>query len=531
MKVKSLIGLATPLLVFVFILYVEFLGVRHDHGAVAVVPIEKLASSQSPSPIIQKQDPPGDNGSLLGLLGVKPVIGVNVKELSDGVLRRIRNIGTSTAPVHLDSMSAPEGSAVHVNFSSVRCSEDAIGSSPESTVIQCVASCRAKPDCTYAAVNIEGLCSMHDSCSSVVQSSAFSTIYVVGDHIYPSDTLQLGGSVSHLWRMNKTNTGYHLRPGPEGFDLPPCIDRMFGEEYAKRQRTQNPIPELGVDQVYMVHYTKLVTRKKVITALHETQGVRSDWIEAFDHQNITTPMRDCIHVNWEKNAYKNPAKKARPVPSPFTSPGGFKGGELSVNTKHHYIYYDMMRNNYTFAIVLEDDAKLRSGFRRWFSKALKETPNDFDLFVFGGCLKMYGWRMSKQKSIPLTRHIYKKSMARCAHAYALTLGGAKKLLSSMPLTDVIDYQMNRAILETDMKVFWVEPWLAVQGPVGEAGQPRKTQTSGGDGEPYNSENLFKQNWIDTWEQGVPPQPVDVFKIPKTSSSPVCDKRSKKCWWL
>eukprot|EP01061_Rhynchopus_euleeides_P026358 TRINITY_DN43108_c0_g1_i1.p1 TRINITY_DN43108_c0_g1~~TRINITY_DN43108_c0_g1_i1.p1 ORF type:complete len:366 (+),score=117.03 TRINITY_DN43108_c0_g1_i1:161-1099(+) len=312
--------------------------------------------------------------------------------------------------------------------------------------------------------------------------------------------------------------------------MPECIHRHFQEEFDKRVHTDTQVPELGVDQVYMVHYTKLVTRRAVITRQHAVQDMASDWVTSFDHQNISAAMRKCIHETWEPQRYTNAMKKSRKVPSPFVSPGGFKGGELSVNTKHHFIYYNIVRRKQAFTIVLEDDAKLRAGFRQWFVEAMRSVPPDFDVVMFGGCLKMYGWR-AKSRATRLTPHLYRKGEARCAHAYALTLGAAKKLLSSMPLTDVIDYQINRAILETNLRVYWIEPWLAVQGPVGEAGQPRKQMTSGGDGEPFNPDKAHDPQWIETWAKPVPPQPLKSFKIPRHSSSPICLKVEKECFWL
>ena len=486
--------------------------------------------------------------SLLSLMNVRPSIDKLQLPSVEQVKHRL--IGESeVAPLHLssDPKYVPFGFEVHSAYAKLTCPLTAYELlthiQHEMSVLQCSEKC-AKWDtqeCQYAVSFQSGACALFSACSSLVESPEYGTAYFQtaykGVKRYAAEAHRKAHAdgaaaqdVTHLYRLNKTVSQYHFH-NPHGDVVPPCIDRGFGEEYAKIPKIDTQIPELGIDHVYMVHYTPLVTRRAVITKQHLVQGIRSDWMTSFDHQNITSDMRTCIHQTWTPNAYKNPQKQQRKVPSPNVSPGGFKGGELSVNTKHHFIYYNIVKRGFGLSLVVEDDAKLRSGFRQWWVKVMKTVPNEFDIVMFGGCLKMFGWR-AKSRAVKLTPNLYEKQEARCAHAYAVTLGGAKKLLASMPLTDVIDYQINRVIKETNMKVFWVEPWLAVQGPVGEAGQPRKTMTSGGDGEPFNPDNAADPTWIDTWLKPVPPQPLKSFKVPTTSSKPICINKDKSdCWWL
>ncbi|KAJ9467142.1 hypothetical protein DIPPA_06412 [Diplonema papillatum] len=453
----------------------------------------------------------------------------------DALLNVRGQFSAPAVPWYLSREAAPPGCVVHEELGPHSCPAAAAAAAAREndTVIRCVDSC-APPACQYAAVSEEGTCSHFSDCPFLEETERRSTVYAVGDAVFSREHHREHREprVSHLWRVNKTVRSLRqYSAGP--VELPGCVSRIFAAEYdraGRKDAEDTSVPELGVDHVYMVHYTPLVTRRRVIAHLQAQQGIRADWVTSFDHQNISADSRRCLHEAWEPATYSNPKKKARQVPSAST-PQGFSGGELSVAVKHHFVYYDMVRKNYTFAVVFEDDAKLRVGFRQHFAEAVRAVPPDFDIIVFGGCLRLYGWRMHKQLTVPVSKHVYRKDMTRCAHAYALTLAAAKKLLSAMPLTEVIDYQINRAIVESGMKVYWIEPWLSVQGPVGEAGQPRKTATTGGDGEPYEVRNLKDPSWIRTWQKGVPPQPVDVIKIPKSSSNPACHKRTKECWWL
>ena len=508
--------------------------------------------------------------SLLGVLGTKP----RIQALQEAIKSRLvaslgddqagaagfisdeqaaaEGVGVST-PLQLSAGSAyvPPGSLVHAGFSRRTCPLAGIELinhiQHEMTPLQCADKCRAQPGCEYYTAFQSGSCALFSACTSTVRAPESGTTYALAGHDryskeqHAAAHRSLGADappsaaatasdpyVSHLWRLNKRPLAYYV-DGPDlTVELPRCIARLFEEQMRLRVRRDTQIPELGVDHVYMVHYTPLVRRRAALTRQHLVQGVSSDWVTSFDHQNVTQEGRACLHTTWEPHRFHNPLKKLRKVPSPNVVEGGFRPGELSVNTKHHFIYHDIVRHNYTFSIVLEDDAKLRAGFRQWFVDVMKTVPEGFDIVAFGGCLKMYGWR-AKAQAEKVTPHVYRKAEARCAHAYAVTLAGAKKLLASMPITDVIDYQINRAIKETDMKVYWIEPWLAVQGPVGEAGQPRKTATTGGDGEPFNPQNAHDPTWIDTFTKPVPPQPKKSFKVPPTSSHSVCV--GKDCWWL
>jgi GR25 family glycosyltransferase involved in LPS biosynthesis len=142
-----------------------------------------------------------------------------------------------------------------------------------------------------------------------------------------------------------------------------------------------------------------------------------------------------------------------------------KPSQRSVVMKHHSAVYDAVRRNYSAALILEDDAFLRANFRQRLREVMAEVPPGFDIVWVGGCMKMHAWRrkfMTKQ----ITKHVYEKAEARCAHAYIVSQAGARKLLQSFPLTLPIDFQMTSAMREHHMRSYWVEPFLSVQGNVG-----------------------------------------------------------------
>jgi GR25 family glycosyltransferase involved in LPS biosynthesis len=126
----------------------------------------------------------------------------------------------------------------------------------------------------------------------------------------------------------------------------------------------------------------------------------------------------------------------------------------------------MYRQNYSVALVLEDDALLRVGFVRRLAEVMSDVPRPFDIVMVGGCMNMHAWRR-KFNATMITKHVYRKQEARCAHAFVVSQRGARRLLSSLPLSQAIDFQMTSAMHETNMDVYWVEPFLSVQGKTGE----------------------------------------------------------------
>jgi hypothetical protein len=211
----------------------------------------------------------------------------------------------------------------------------------------------------------------------------------------------------------------------------------------------------------MIHYTPLKERRKIMTQFLANHDLTVDWVTGFDKEDITGDQRKCFHSEWKPAEYKR-ARKAQRHPSPYPT---LKWSQISVVTKHHSALYDMHRNGYNLSLILEDDVMLHAGFNEHMATLIKEAPRDFDVLMVGGCFNMHGNR-PKFKAVEVSKHFYKKTEARCAHAYAVTLRAARLLLDSVPLTQPIDFQITAAMKETDLNSYWVEPFLAVQGNLG-----------------------------------------------------------------
>ncbi|KAH9586536.1 hypothetical protein LSM04_008190 [Trypanosoma melophagium] len=263
-----------------------------------------------------------------------------------------------------------------------------------------------------------------------------------------------------------SNSGAEL----PGVVLPGCAAGYFGANY-RRSLRETPAAErhaahlrhIGIDHVYVVHYTPLRHRRGNMTAMLRAHGVKAEWVLGFDKEELNASTDSCFHY-YDPQQLSGPKSRRYKTCGLFPRPLG--PAQRSVVIKHFSAYYDAYQHNYQTVLVLEDDALLRVGFVKRLDEVLRTTPSGYDAIFIGGCMRFYAWRRKSQTEY-ITKHIYRKQASRCAHAFILSQSGVRKLLRSLPLTEAIDFQMNLAMREENMTVYWVEPWLSVQGQFGE----------------------------------------------------------------
>lgn len=123
------------------------------------------------------------------------------------------------------------------------------------------------------------------------------------------------------------------------------------------------------------------------------------------------------------------------------------------------IYKDIVRNNYEKALILEDDILFDTSKNDYVSQALQELPDNWDLLYFGywgntkpipfnqkiknGILSYLSKYLIRYSSSDIKKryprhysdHLDKSGNHFGNHSYALSLGGAKKILKyALPIT-------------------------------------------------------------------------------------------------
>ena len=109
---------------------------------------------------------------------------------------------------------------------------------------------------------------------------------------------------------------------------------------------------------------------------------------------------------------------------------------------------------------MEDDALLEASFREQFDEYFRDTPSDFDfIFIGSGCNLRVPIRESGRRFYPKGT-----PSTKCTDSYIIRRRAAEQLLLALPpFTLPMDFELNYQIHAHEMKVYWLEPPIVVQG--------------------------------------------------------------------
>ena len=201
-------------------------------------------------------------------------------------------------------------------------------------------------------------------------------------------------------------------------------------------------------KIYVLHYSKLVNRKNNILEQFNKQGILDyQFIEKYDKDEITDHESSLFNTNYKKST-------------------------MSLHLKHNYVYNMIALTD--SALILEDDVILCDNFIDKLNNYITQLPEDFYmLFIGDGC----NLHIEKNKLIP-KQNIYKKCLyptswggdgaSRCCDSYIVSKKCAKKLCEYINnLKDKIrlpiDWWLNVAARDNNLKVYWSEPTIVTQG--------------------------------------------------------------------
>jgi len=197
-------------------------------------------------------------------------------------------------------------------------------------------------------------------------------------------------------------------------------------------------------KIFVLHYSKLVDRKKSILEQFEKHNITDyEFIELFDKDAILDVYKSLFTPQYKLNM-------------------------LSLFLKHLWVYKEI-ENKYDCALILEDDVILADNFIETFDKYMAELPADFDmLFIGNGC--------NLHMNDITDKCIYEKCLyptswggdgaARCSDSYVVNKKCAIKLseyISKSKINVGIDWWINIAARDNNFKVYWSEPTIVTQG--------------------------------------------------------------------
>ena len=215
-----------------------------------------------------------------------------------------------------------------------------------------------------------------------------------------------------------------------------------------------------IKNIYVLHYTKLVERKKnLVTQLENMlfdKFFNIIWIDNFDREDITLEMI-------EKNYKYNPLILWRKMTI----------AEIANGFAHKHII-EQIKNNDDIAIILEDDNIFKDDFAYHLDEILSRLPDDWDIICLGGptdintcpakCLDGATRLTFKNTEIKI---IKPEIPAVCTiSCVIMNKKGATKILDSSfitPLSAPIDDTILNIGYEKDLKIYWCQPFLSYEG--------------------------------------------------------------------
>uniref|UniRef100_A0A7S0WGA3 Fucosyltransferase n=1 Tax=Hemiselmis tepida TaxID=464990 RepID=A0A7S0WGA3_9CRYP len=221
---------------------------------------------------------------------------------------------------------------------------------------------------------------------------------------------------------------------PRGFRMPelkilPCqkelLSRFFRNPWPMRKADER----LGVDSLFVVHYSKLKHRKVLMEKrLMETFGVKGVFVNEFDREELNESDFSCFGNREWQTTY---------IGRPTTN------GEDSLSIKHMAVFYYMYRMGIQNALILEDDAAFfHKKANDWLVEGtewqyiLKDLPEDYDSVMMS---KFWNFR-AKGKSFGPNLVLAQASETTGMSMFSLK--GAINMLNSLPVIGPIDFQIN-----------------------------------------------------------------------------------------
>lgn len=202
-------------------------------------------------------------------------------------------------------------------------------------------------------------------------------------------------------------------------------------------------------KIFVLHYSKLVDRKKSIIEQFKKQNITDyEFIEKYNKEDL---------CEQDKLLFDNCLTESI----------------ISLINKHFYVY-KLIAEKYDNALIFEDDVILNDNFNEILNKYMNQLVKDYDmLFIGDGC----NFHIEKDKLIT-NNNIYEKCLyptkwggdgaTRCTDSYIISKKCAIKLcnyIDKLPvkIKQAIDWWLNVAARENNLKVYWAEPTIVSQG--------------------------------------------------------------------
>ncbi len=209
-------------------------------------------------------------------------------------------------------------------------------------------------------------------------------------------------------------------------------------------------------QTYIVHCKSLVPRKTFMKSQLTREGFTNvDFYEDYDGDELTESIiKKYYDDSFEKQYNKYKMWFPREVPRLL------KKSDISVTIKYIEIYKKIAERKENWALILEDDSIIQTGFKESYHSLIHQTPEDWDMIFLGSGCNL------KSENMTADIGVYPKShpATRCVSATLVKKQTCIDLLETIvPFHLCIDWELNYQLYLHNHKVFWWEPPLIKQG--------------------------------------------------------------------
>jgi len=201
-------------------------------------------------------------------------------------------------------------------------------------------------------------------------------------------------------------------------------------------------------KVFIIHYKKLLDRKIFILQQLQKHNIKDYEFIEIDRDELFNENIEIFHKDQVNS-------------------------DMAITLSHFYAF-KQISEKYENALILEDDVILSDNFSDILSKYIMQLPQDYDmLFIGDGC----GFHIQKDKLVP-NQYIYEKcqqptswggnGITRCTDSYVVNKKCAIQLckyINKLPykINYSIDWWLNIAGRDNNLKVYWAEPTICTQG--------------------------------------------------------------------
>jgi GR25 family glycosyltransferase involved in LPS biosynthesis len=203
-------------------------------------------------------------------------------------------------------------------------------------------------------------------------------------------------------------------------------------------------------KIFVLHYSKLVDRKKHILEQFQRLGITNfEFIEKYDKDELKP---EDITI--------------------FRKDLSMTTSVISLTLKHLYAY-SLVKELYPAALILEDDVILADNFLTKLTRYISELPDSYDMLFIGDACDLH---IEESRLMP-NKYVYEKCLyptgwggqgaTRATDSYVISRQFAIKMFNYIKgLNNAdprADFFLNKALVDIDANVYWAEPTLVTQG--------------------------------------------------------------------